>query len=191
MKKSIVHLILPIIGVAALACLVGMKAGETVEPEVVETSPVTIEKEDIPLLEIPDLTPPEPGTDVIDALAKTVYGEARGCSTMEQAAVVWCILNRVDAGTENIMEVITAPNQFQGYDPANPIDTEIVALVKDVLTRWQIEKDCVGSVGRVLPSDYLWFTGDGTHNYFRNNYSGNTTWDWSLPNPYDEEGVTP
>jgi len=29
-------------------------------------------------------------------LAKTAYGEARGCSTTQQAAVMWCVLNRVD-----------------------------------------------------------------------------------------------
>lgn len=34
--------------------------------------------------------------DPAEYLAKTLYGEARGCSTVEQATVVWCVLNRVD-----------------------------------------------------------------------------------------------
>ena len=137
-------------------------------------------------MEIPDLTPPEYDTDVIEALAKMVYGEARGCSTMEQAATVWCVLNRVDNTGDDILTVLLAKNQFQGYKPSHPIKPELVALVKDVLIRWQIEKKCVGEVGRVLPRDYLWFTGDGKHNYFRNDYLAGTTWDWSLPNPYEE-----
>ena len=41
------------------------------------------------------------------------------------------------------------------------------------------------NTGRVLPSDYLWFSGDGKHNYFRNAYKGGETWDWSLPSPYE------
>lgn len=46
-------------------------------------------------------------------------------------------------------------------------------------------KDGETDTGRVLPSDYLWFSGDGKHNYFRNAYKGGETWDWSLPSPYE------
>ena len=51
----------------------------------------------------------------INMLAKTVWGEARGCNKLEQSAVVWCILNRVDDGQGSIAQVITAPDQFHGY----------------------------------------------------------------------------
>ena len=120
------------------------------------------------------------------ALAKMVWGEARGCSTTEQAAVVWCVLNRVDDGQGDIAEVATAPCQFYGYDPGNPVDAEILALVQDVLIRWSMERSCVGSVGRVLPKEYLYFTGDGAHNYFTTGWQGGQTWDWSLASPYEE-----
>ena len=40
-------------------------------------------------------------------------------------------------------------------------------------------------VGRVLPADYLWFSGDGKRNHFRNAYRGGDRWDWSLPSPYE------
>lgn len=142
----------------------------------------------VAVLEIPDLTPVEYDTDTVEALAKMVWGEARGCSLTEQAATVWCVLNRVDMSEDDILSVLLAPNQFQGYDYANPVTPEIVALVKDVLIRWEIEKECVGGVGRVLPKDYLWFTGDGRHNHFRNEYKSDLTWDWSLPSPYEEGG---
>ena len=124
--------------------------------------------------------------DPREILAKLVWGEARGCSTTEQAAVVWCVLNRVDDGQGDIAEVATAPCQFYGYDPGNPVDAEILALVQDVLIRWSMEHSCVGSVGRVLPKEYLYFTGDGAHNYFTTGWQGGQTWDWSLASPYEE-----
>lgn len=121
----------------------------------------------------------------VELIAKTIYGEARGCSTIEQSAVIWCILNRVDAGYGSIEHVITKPYQFAGYKESNPVKGEFVELAIDVLLRWQIEKHCIGDVGRTLPSEYLWFHGDGTYNYFRDKYSGDYhIWDWSCLNPY-------
>lgn len=122
-----------------------------------------------------------------EELAKMVWGEARGCSLTEQAACVWCALNRVDAGMGDIVEVVQAPYQFSGYRADNPVDEKILALVNDVLIRWRMEESCIGNVGRVLPKDYLWFSGDGVHNYFRNAYKGGEKWNWSLRSPY--EGV--
>lgn len=69
--------------------------------------------------------------------------------------------------------------------PIIPVDDEIEALCEDVLSRWYAEKDGEADVGRVLPSDYLWFTGDGKRNHFRNAYRGGQIWDWSLPTPYE------
>ena len=34
---------------------------------------------------------------VYEALARLIYGEARSCCVEEQAAVVWCVLNRMDS----------------------------------------------------------------------------------------------
>lgn len=122
----------------------------------------------------------------IKMLAKVVWGEARGCSKTEQAAVVWCILNRVDHldFPNEITEVITQENQFDGYAESNPINYEIVDLCKDVMNRWVFEKTAVGSVGRVLPKQYVYFYGDGVRNYFKDQ-EGNV-WDWTLKSPYEE-----
>lgn len=123
----------------------------------------------------------------IAMLAKTVYGEARGCSKLEQSAVVWCILNRVDDGQGSIAQVITAPNQFHGYNSSFPVTDEIKALVEDVVARWKLEKMIDGNVGRTLPSNYLYFSSDGTGigNIFRTTYGGNyEVWDWDCWNPY-------
>ncbi len=125
------------------------------------------------------------------ALAKVMWGEARGCSTTEQAGVAWCVLNRADSDDpdfpDDVLSVVSQPGQFDGYDLDNPVEPELLALAEDVLARWELEQLCVGSVGRVLPSDYLYFEGDGRHNYFRQEYIGDgTTWDWSLASPYEE-----
>jgi hypothetical protein len=124
----------------------------------------------------------------INMLAKTVWGEARGTNKMEQSAVVWCILNRVDAGWGSISEVITAPNQFHGYSPNFPVTDEIRALVEDVVARWKFEKACGGNVGRTLPSNYLYFRADSTglSNVFRTEWDGNyEVWNWDCWNPYE------
>lgn len=122
-----------------------------------------------------------------EVLAKLVWGEARGCSKTEQAAVVWCVLNRVDDGQGSIVEVATAPNQFIGYVPDNPLEPELVELVRDVITRRNLEDTNSGEVGRVLPKEYLFFTGDGLHNTFTTEFGGGEAWDWSLPSPYAED----
>ena len=124
-----------------------------------------------------------------NVMAKCIWGEARGCSVTEQAAVAWCILNRVDnpAYPDNIVDVITQPYQFSGYSPGNPIDPDILALCHDVIARWDMERYAVGDVGRVLPKEYLFFTGDGRTNHFRTGYKSSGTWDWSLPSPYIDD----
>lgn len=125
-----------------------------------------------------------------ELIAKTLYGEARGCSTTEQAAVVWCILSRVDATGygmgRSVEHVITFPNQFLGYSANNPVLPELYDLAVDVLTRWEREKLGETDVGRVLPREFMWFAGDSRHNYFRDAYIYGQTWDWSLSSPYED-----
>ena len=128
--------------------------------------------------------------DEIPYIARTVWGEARGCSETEQAAVIWCILNRVDSSIrympDNIIDVVTQKHQFLGYVKTFPVTEEIRELVIDVLTRWEMEKAGVENVGRVLPPEYMWFHGDGRHNHFRDSYRGGNRWDWSLDSPYED-----
>lgn len=120
----------------------------------------------------------------LEMLAKTIYGEGRGSDICEQAAIVWCILNRVDTYEQSIEEIITAENQFMGYKDYFPVEPELYDLAVDVLTRYAREKNGATDVGRVLPTEYLWFSGDLTHNYFRDAYSGGNYWDFSYENPY-------
>lgn len=125
----------------------------------------------------------------VEMLARLAWGEARGCTTTEQAAVMWCVLNRVDSNNpdfENtIAKVITQKHQFY-YSKDFPLEDKLVLLAEDVLCRWYKEKDTGEIDGRVLPQGYCWFLGDGYHNNFRNAYNSGTTWDWSLPSPYED-----
>ena len=59
-------------------------------------------------------------------------------------------------------------------------------LALDVIERWLDEKDGKTDTGRVLPREYLFFTGDGEHNHFRTEWDGGQVWDWSLQSPYEE-----
>lgn len=126
----------------------------------------------------------------VEMLAKTIWGEARGVESItEKAAVAWCILNRVDAKGYacggDIEYVLTFPGQFVGYDEDNPATTECKKIAADVLARWAAEKAGIEDVGRVLPKEYTYFTGDGERNYFTDEWKGGNTWDWSLPSPYE------
>ena len=118
-------------------------------------------------------------------LARLLYGEYRGEDKVQQAAVVWCVLNRADNWDRDIIEVIAAPGQFSGYRASNPVQPELYEMAIDVLGRWTFEHDGMTDVGRVLPREYMWFSGDGATNIFRDAYRGGSVWDWSWESPYD------
>ena len=105
-------------------------------------------------------------------IAKTIWGEARGCSEAEQEAIAWVILNRVDTDGygmgRSIEYVITFPQQFAGYSPDNPIEPELYDLALRVITDWQ-------NGGEGIGKQWLWFTGDGKRNTFRDAYEGGNT----------------
>ena len=124
----------------------------------------------------------------IDIIAKTVWGEAGNCSKLQQSGVIWCILNMVDAGYGTITEVVT-PDRFHGYNRSFPVVPEIRDLVIDVVARWKLEKITGYSVGRTLPSEFMYFSGapTGGENIFRNKYeNSDKIWDWDCWNPYEE-----
>lgn len=130
-----------------------------------------------------------PDAAEVEAFAKMLYGEARGiASDMEKAACVWCVLNRVDEPRfpDTVLEVLEAPYQFAGYSADYPVLPELATLAADVLKRYHAEKNGEENVGRVLPAEYLYFTGDGRNNHFTIGWKDAETWDWSLQNPYDD-----
>lgn len=139
-------------------------------------------------------TTPEPvpwTEDDLVLLAQTIYAEAHVCkTTRERAAVVWCVLNRLDAGRygDSIREVVTAPYQF-AWSEDRPVVPAYIELAEDVLRRWAAEKEGREDVGLVLPAGYLFFEGDGRENHFTTTFpvgEADGEWAWTLPDPYGE-----
>ena len=114
----------------------------------------------------------QPSEEDIAYISRTVWGEVRGCDEVEQRAQVWCILNRVDDSRfpDTIAEVVTAPYQFQGYSPDNPIEP-FRDLAAEILTLWHDGK-------REIPADMCFCSGDGRHQTFR------TTWERTAETRY-------
>ena len=131
----------------------------------------------------------------INALARMLYGEARGVkSTTEKAACVWVVLNRVDdpRWPDTAIEVLSQPWQFGGYSESNPIEDWARTLAADVYDRWQAEKAGAddGKVMRVIPDDYFFWRGsrDGKHNWFRKKYDEYTgeKYSFGIDSPYED-----
>ena len=164
-------------------------------PETSVISPIDIEQEPVEELEevVIEVEYERLYTDEdAIALAKMCWGEARGVSDLktsngivsaecQREAVMWVALNRYDAGySDSIVGVVAAPKQFHGYSEDYPVEPELLDLAYSVLDKWNSEKNGETSVGRVLPSDYHWFHGDGSHNWFRNAFRGaDGYWEWS------------
>lgn len=122
-------------------------------------------------------------------LAKMAYGESMNVPILESsygsrsnayqnACTMWTVLNRVDAGWGTIQGVITAKNQFVGYKDSNPVDSDLLDLAFNILGDWSVDADKL----RTLPREYLYFRGDGKHNYFRTQEG--IKYDWSLSDPF-------
>lgn len=84
-----------------------------------------------------------------------------------------------------MLEVIETPAQFAGYSEDNPVTEELKSLAADVLTRYNAEKSGKENVGRVIPPEYLFFTGDGERNSFTKDWKSAETWEWTLESPYE------
>ena len=134
-------------------------AEETVEPE----QPEAPEPSEAPVYYEMYFT-----EDDVVAMAKMLWGEARGCTRDNQIKCAWIVCNRVDDERfpNTIQGVLEQPSQFHGYDPSYPVTDELCSVAFDVLTRWSYEKQGV-SVRRELPKSFLWFTGNGQENIFR------------------------
>lgn len=109
--------------------------------------------------------------DDVTEVAKMLWGEARGCTRDNQIKCAWVVVNRVDDDRfpDTIQGVLSQPHQFHGYSESFPVTDELYSVAFDVLTRWSYEKQGA-PVRRELPSSFLWFTGNGQENIFREVY---------------------
>lgn len=104
-------------------------------------------------------------------MAQIITREIGSGSYAEKASVAWCILNRVDAGYcgGDMLSVMVSPHQFAYYGDGYYTE-ECYAVAEDVIESWLLEKAGY-NVNRVLAKNYLWFLGDGRHNWFYANYA--------------------
>lgn len=106
-------------------------------------------------------------------MAKTIWGEARGCSREEQAKVAWCILNRVDHShfPNTIKEVVTS-GAFHGYSKNFPCEEEFYKLSLEIILMWQQEKTGM-VVNRTLEPNmyYMSAKSDGSGHNFREKWN--------------------
>ena len=147
------------------------------ESEIIDITPVSL----IDIYEKYDLE-----SDAI-VLAKLMWTEAGGInSTIERACVAWTVLNRVDKYGTSVYTEVTKPYQF-AWKVNAPVYADLLELAYDVLARWYLEKETGEIQGRVLPQDYIYFYGDGKHNYFFTMWENKiNAWDYSLPSPYTD-----
>lgn len=138
-------------------------------------------------------------------LALSIQGEAAlARTTAEKAAVAWVILNAIECeeygfGTiRSVSDVVKNPAAIQGYTTLKKRgvqpEAEYLELAVDVLARYAMEKAGWEWVGRVIPSTYHWWMGDGYRiNYFCDSYHYGSlatakahAWDWSWASPYED-----
>lgn len=137
-------------------------------------------------------------------LALSIQGEAAlARTTAEKAAVAWVMLNALEcneyglAAIHSVADIVENPAAIQGYTSlkkrGDALEAEYLELAIDVLARYAMERAGWEWVGRVIPSTYHWWMGDGYRtNYFCDVYHHGSlatakahAWDWSLPDPYD------
>lgn len=114
--------------------------------------------------------------ELAELAGRAVWGEAGGIQDYAQrAAVIWCACNRADAWDMEIGDVLNV-DAFHGLAIKGEVPEQHVELARDVLARWTLEAEGWQDVGRVLPSRFLYFEGDGRVNHFSTEYGGGEYW---------------
>ena len=121
-----------------------------------------------------------------------VHGEAGGVASMtERSGCLWIACNRVMSDDpyfpDDLESVIAQAGAFDGYNPNGTYTEEDYRLAVDVFERFyrEMNGETASEVGRSIPSTYLYFHGDGVHNYFTQTLGGSSyVWGSMLVSPY-------
>lgn len=109
--------------------------------------------------------------DLVETAALLAWGEYSGSDYAQRTAPIWCACNRADAWGLTLEEVMHS-DAFHGLLTEREVPEEWYDLARETLARWELEKLGYIDVGRTLPSEYLYFSGDGNYNTYRTEYIG-------------------
>lgn len=109
--------------------------------------------------------------DLVETAALLAWGEYSGSDYAQRTAPIWCACNRADAWGLPLDEVMHS-DAFHGLRTEREVPAEWYDLARETLARWELEKAGYIDVGRTLPSEYLYFSGNGEYNTYRTEYIG-------------------
>lgn len=109
--------------------------------------------------------------ELVAEAALLAWGEYSGADYAQRTAPIWCACNRADAWGLTLDEVMHS-DAFHGLLTEREVPEEWYDLARETLARWELEKLGYIDVGRTLPSEYLYFSGNGVVNVYRTEYIG-------------------
>lgn len=109
--------------------------------------------------------------ELVAEAALLAWGEYSGSDYAQRTAPIWCACNRADAWGLTLEEVMHS-DAFHGLLTEREVPAEWYDLARETLARWELEKMGYIDVGRTLPSEYLYFSGNGEYNTYRTEYIG-------------------
>lgn len=109
--------------------------------------------------------------ELVAEAALLAWGEYSGSDYAQRTAPIWCACNRADAWGLTLDEVMHS-DAFHGLLTEREVPAEWYDLARETLARWELEKMGYIDVGRTLPSEYLYFSGNGKYNTYRTEYIG-------------------
>lgn len=112
---------------------------------------------------------------LVEKAALMAWGEYSGTDYAQRTAPIWCACNRADAWGLPLDEIMHS-DAFHGLLTEREVPAEWYDLARETLARWELEKLGYIDVGRTLPSEYLYFSGNGTVNVYRTEYTGGLTY---------------
>ena len=113
--------------------------------------------------------------ELVAEAALLAWGEYSGSDYAQRTAPIWCACNRADAWGQTLEDVMHS-DAFHGLLTEREVPEEWYDLARETLARWELEKMGYIDVGRTLPSEYLYFSGNGTVNVYRTQYTGGLTY---------------
>lgn len=109
--------------------------------------------------------------ELVAEAALLAWGEYSGTDYEQRTAPIWCACNRADAWGLTLEEVMHS-DAFHGLLTKREVPAEWYDLARETLARWELEHMGYIDVGRTLPSEYLYFSGNGVVNVYRTEYIG-------------------